>query len=218
MRMKRQNIFGLFLFWAFLAVPVAAWFMPRGLEADEVLTDDGQKFDGTILEEGRDSVLVGLKDGVQVRIQKSEVAYIQRGDGGEKESPRDYPVLGITYGTPAVVNLSAGYAFSGFDARVSGGYWSGVRGIQWNLAAKVAESRPFLAEFSLVGGAVHTSGATNGYSLWSSGAWNGIDWVYGGVGFDFNYDGFTFEVDAVTGGFPNPVAFPFQVGFAHRFQ
>jgi hypothetical protein len=186
--------------------------------AAEIMTNDGQKFDGKILEEQTDYLLMEIENGVQVRIEKSEIAFIQREDNKVKESRREYPVLGVTYGTPTVLNLVAGYYLDDFGLKLSGAYWGGINGVQANLSVKLVDNQNFLADFSLVGGVVGTNRASNGFSLWSSGAWDGTNWNYGGLGLDINYSGFVFEVDAVTGNFPNPVSLPFQMGFVQRFN
>ncbi len=181
------------------------------------MTNDGQKFDGKILEEQTDYLVMEIENGVQVRIEKSEVAYIQRMDA-PKQAPQEYPVLGITYGTPSVVNLVAGYYLADFGLKFTGAYWAGIRGVQADLSFKLVDHSSFMANLSLVGGAIQTSGATNGFSLWSSGAWGGTNWTYHGIGFDINYGGFVFETDLVTGPFPNPIAIPIQIGFVQRFN
>lgn len=186
--------------------------------AAEVMTNDGQKFVGKILEEQADYLLLEIENGVHVRIDKSEIAHIQREDLKALEPSQDYPLLGITYGSPSVLNLVAGYSLPVFGLKFSGAYWGGVRGIQADLFLKLEEEKSFLADFDLVGGVVGTNGANNGYSLWSSGAWSGTAWNYAGIGFDVNYEGFVFELDGVTGNFPNPVALPFQIGFTQRFN
>lgn len=188
-----------------------------GLWAAEILTNDGQKFKGKILEENENDYLMEIENGVQVRIGKDQVAYAQKEDG-PREALKSYPILGLTYGTPSVVNLVAGYYLDDFGLKLSGAYWAGVQGIQADLSWKVVESQSFLANLSLIGGAAHTAGASNGRSLWSSGDWNGNDWTYYGLGFDINYGGFAFEVMGVTGSFPNPVALPFQIGYVERFN
>ncbi len=189
-----------------------------GTSGAEIMTNDGQKFDGKILEEGTDDVLMEIENGVQVRIEKSEIAYFQREDNKAKPYAQEYPVLGVTYGSPTMVNLVAGYYLSSVGLKFTGAYWGGVKGIQADLSLKLVDDEKFLANFSLVGGAIGTTGSSNGYSLWSTGAWSGTDWTYGGIGFDINYGGFVFEVDGVTGNFPDPVALPIQIGFAQRFN
>ncbi len=196
----------------------ALFLSPLAVSAAEIMTNDGQKFDGKILEEQPDYVVMEIENGVQVRIDKSEIAYIQRGDNKAKGSSQEYPVLGLTYGSPTVLNLVAGYYFPYFGARLSGAYWGGVRGIQADLSVKLVDDEAFLADFSFVGGLVGTGSANNGYSLWSSGVWYGTSWAYKGIGFDVDYMGFTFEVDGVTGNFPNPIALPVQIGYVKRFN
>jgi hypothetical protein len=214
--MLRKNVFSVLL-------KTAAWIgfalllFPSWVSAAEVMTNDGQKFDGKILEEQSDYLVMEIENGVHVRIEKSEVAYIQREDA-KKEPPKEYPVLGVTYGSPSVVNLVAGYYLTDFGLKMTGAYWAGIRGIQADLSFKLVDHPSFMADLSLVGGAVQTSGATNGFSLWSSGAWGGTNWTYHGIGFDINYGGFAFETDLVTGPFPNPVAIPIQIGFIQRFN
>jgi hypothetical protein len=194
----------------------ALLLLPLGLNAAEIMTNDGQKFDGKILEEQTDTILMEIENGVHVKIEKSEIVYIQRED--VKKDRNEYPVLGITYGTPSVVNLVAGYYLADFGLKLTGAYWAGIRGVQADLSYKIVDHPSFMADLSLVGGAMQTSGATNGFSLWSSGAWGGTNWTYHGVGFDINYGGFVFETDVVTGPFPNPIAIPIQIGFVQRFN
>ena len=190
---------------------------PACLGAAEILTNDGQRFTGKVLEETATDYLMEIENGVQVRIGKDQVAHFSQTDA-PKESPKNYPVLGLTYGTPSVVNLVGGYYLEDFGLKLSGAYWGGAQGLQGDLSYKAVDNENVLVDFSLVGGIAHTSGASNGYSLWSSGAWSGTDWTYGGVGVDVNYGGFFFEVMGVTGNFPNPIAFPYQVGFEERFN
>lgn len=194
------------------------WGAPLAALPAEVGTNDGQKFHGKILEELDDYILMEVENGVQVRIDKSEVNYIEREDIGPKASSQDYPVLGFSFGTPSSFNFVAGYYLSNFGLRVLGAYWGGARGAQADLSLKLVDNQDFLADFSLVAGTEWTSGASNGFSLWSSGSWGGTQWTYKGIGFDINYMGFVFEVDAVTGDFPNPVALPIQAGFVQRFN
>jgi hypothetical protein len=203
-----------FLRWA-LVLPF--FLLPLTVSAAEVMTNDGQKFEGKILEEQADYLLMEIENGVQVRIDKSEIAYIQREDS-KKPYAGEYPVLGLTYGSPTVLNLVAGYYFPFFGVKLSGAYWGGTRGIQANLSLKLVDDQDFLANFSLVGGVVGTTNANNGYSIWSPGLWSSTNWTYDGIGFDINYGGFMFELDGVTGNFPNPIALPVQIGFVQRFN
>ncbi|HVZ81050.1 MAG TPA: hypothetical protein VHE12_09695 [bacterium] len=197
---------------------VALWLGTAGvLRAAEILTNDGQRFKGKVLEETATDYLMEIENGVQVRIGKDQVAHFDAAEA-PKESLKTYPVLGLTYGTPSVVNLVAGYYLDDFGLKLSGAYWSGVHGLQADLSWKAVDNEKVLVDFSLVGGTVHTAGGSNGFSLWSSGDWSGTDWTYGGLGFDVNYGGFFFEVMGVTGNFPNPVAFPYQIGLEERFN
>ena len=204
-------------FWPLMAAAMLC-LIPAGVVFPaEIMTNDGQKFDGKVLEEEPDYVLMEIENGVQVRIDKSQIAYFQREDS-KKPYAQEYPVLGLTYGSPTVLNLVAGYYLADFGLKFSGAYWGGIKGIQADLSVKLVDDEKFLANFSLVGGAIDTTSANNGYSLWSTGYWGGTDWTYGGIGFDINYGGFMFELDGVMGNFPNPVALPVQIGYVERFD
>jgi len=203
---------GWLIFYVFLC-----WLGSTGIWAAEILTNDGQHFKGKLLEETSTDYLMEIENGVQVRIGKDQVAHFDQADS-PKESLKEYPVLGLTYGTPSILNLVGGYYLNDFGLKLSGAYWGGTQGIQGDLSWKAVDNENVLIDFSFIAGAVHTAGTSNGYSLWSSGAWSGTDWNYGGVGFDVNYGGFFFEVMCVTGSFPNPVAFPYQIGFEERFN
>ena len=205
-----------FVQWVTLLILLWSWGV-GSLRAAEILTNDGQRFIGKVLEETATDYLMEIENGVQVRIGKDQVAHFDQAEA-PKESLKEYPVLGLTYGTPSVLNLVGGYYLNDFGLKLSGAYWGGVHGLQADLSYKAVDNENVLVDFSLVSGFVQTSGASNGLSLWSSGAWSGTDWGYYGLGFDVNYGGFFFEVMGVTGNFPNPVAFPYQIGFEERFN
>lgn len=174
----------------------------------EILTDDGQTFRGKILEEDGASVLMAIEDGVQVRINKSEITYLQRGEAGAKPAASDYPVLGLTFGAPAVFNGVAGYYWPGFGVKVSLGYWVEFWGAQADLSKTLVQNRTFQLDLSLVGGHAEGQGNVVSYTNWS----------YYGLGFDANVGDLGLELDVVTGDKANTVAFPFQVGYVHRFN
>jgi hypothetical protein len=192
--------------------------LPPGLQAAEILTNDGQKFDGKIILEQPDYILMEIENGVQVKIDRSEIAFIEKEDRRLKTSKQEYPILGITYGSPSIVNLVAGYSIPGFGLKAEGADWAGIKGGQVDLSVKLVDNESFLANLSLVGGFIQTSGDSNGFSLWSAGQWAATHWTYDGVGFDINYGGFAFEADLVTGPFPNPIAIPIQIGYIQRFN
>jgi hypothetical protein len=192
------------------------WVMiPTVSLALEVLTADGQTFRGKILDENQDFVVVEIENGVQVKIEQKDILAIQ---GRTKETKPEYPVLGVTYGSPAVLNLVAGYYLRDFGLKLSGGYWPHFAGAQVDLCKKLVDNENMLFNVSLVGGIIATSGTTQGYLNWNGG--NSIEgtWTYAGLGAEINWKGFCLEVDWVTGDFPNKSAFPFHLGYVQRFN
>ncbi len=195
------------------------FLVPFTLRATEVMTNDGQKFEGKILEEEDDFVLMEIENHVQVKIDRAQIVYIQKEDETDKHK-KEYPLLGIAYGDPALFNLVLGYYWQDVAIKISGGYTGTPWGIQLNLSKRlVAENPPFtnsMVNFSLVGGVAGIRGATQS-TRWSSTDSNG-SWFYGGIGLDLSYGDVFFEVDSVAGNFPTSVTFPFQLGFIHRFN
>jgi hypothetical protein len=172
----------------------------------EILTNDGQVFDGAILEEQADYVLLELKGGVQVRIEKAQIANISKEETPKEEFKTEYPVVGATGGFPGVANLVAGYYLKDVGFKLTGGFLNGG-GIQLDLSKKVYENKDWLADISLVGGYSNTSTY-------------GVNWWYDGLGFDVNWRGFTAELN-LTNGQPSSskptLGVWFQAGYVFRF-
>lgn len=204
------KVWGL-IFLVFLA-PMVLW-------ATEVLTNDGQKFEGKILEEGDDFILMEIENGVQVKINRSQIVFIQKEDETNRRQA-EYPLLGATFGDPATGNLVAGYFWHDLGIKVSGGYTGVSWGAQLNLCKTLVEDNPpfshSFVNFSLVGGLAGTTGSTSG-SRWSNSP-NAGSWLYGGLGLDLNISGFFGEIDFVGGNFANSPTFPFQIGYVYRFN
>lgn len=202
-----------------LALIFLVFLVPMALQAVEVLTTDGQKFEGKILEESDDSILMEIEGGVQVRIDRSQIVFIQKEDEANRRKA-EYPFLGATFGDPATGNLVAGYFWKDLGLKLSGGYTGVVWGAQLNLSKNLVEDNPpfshSFVNFSLVGGLAGTTGSANG-SRWDNGPGAG-SWLYGGVGLDLNISGFFGELDFVGGNFANSPTFPFQIGYIHRFN
>ncbi len=196
---------------------VLLFFPPLGAIAAEVHTTDGQTFSGKIIEEEDAFVEVQMEDGVQVRIDRAQIVYVQREEDPEK-SRQDYPVLGVTYGTPAIFNLVAGYYLGDLGAKFCGGDWSNFWGGQLDLSKKLVDNKTFLGSLSLVGGYVGINKVSDNFSTWGIPYAVTHNFFYGGVGFDLNWGGLAVELDCVAGDFPNQVAFPFQIGYVHRFN
>jgi len=206
----------MFKFWGLVLL---LFLTPFTLRAVEVMTNDGQKFEGKILEEQDDFVLMEIENHVQVKIDRAQIVYIQKEDETDKRK-KEYPLLGVAFGDPALFNLVLGYYWQDMGIKISGGYTGTPWGLQLDLSKRlVNENPPFthsMVNFSLVGGLAGVHGATQG-SRWSNTDSSG-SWFYGGVGLDLSYGGVFFEVDAVAGNFPTQFTFPFQIGFMHRFN
>jgi hypothetical protein len=199
----------------FAGLALFLWLFAAPALALEVLTIDGQTFRGKILDENQDFVIVEIENGVQVKIEQKDILGIQ---GRVKKTRMEYPVLGVTYGSPAVLNLVAGYYLKEFGLKLSGGYWPHFTGVQADLSKKLVDNEKMLFNVSLVGGIIATNGTTHGYLNWNGE--NAIEgtWTYAGLGAEINWKGFCLEIDWVTGSFPSKSAFPFHAGYVHRFN
>jgi hypothetical protein len=210
----------MFTLWGLI---LALFMMPLALRAAEVLTNDGQTFEGKILEEQTDYLLLEIENGVQVKIERSQIVYVKKEDDANKRK-REYPLLGATFGDPAIFNVVAGYFWDDIGFKLAGGYWGSFWGAQLNLSKTLTGKDPFHEQtfrdisinFSLVGGLAGNDGSTRG-SRWSNNTAAG-NWTYGGLGLDFNVSGLFLELDGVTGNFPANITFPFQIGYVHRFN
>ena len=199
------------------------FLLPLSVLAAEVHTTDGQTFKGKILEEEADYVLMEIEDGVQVKIERPQIVYVKKEDEGNQKKSQ-YPLLGATFGDPAIFNLVAGYWWDDIGFKLAGGYWGSFWGAQLNLSKALAGKDPFQeqlgrdfsVDFSLVGGLAGNNGSSTG-SRWSNDAAAGT-WLYGGVGLEANVGGFFMELDGVGGNFPNHITFPFQIGYLHKFN
>lgn len=198
--------------WAFLPVLVMvfSWAsLCRGSE--EILTTDGQKFIGTVVEDQADFIILEMEKGVQVRIEKSEIVYRQPEDETHS-TKQEYFILGGTVGQPTPFNFVGGYYLKDFGFKLCGGYWPGTSGIQIDLSKKLADSKNALGNISLVAG--HISGDIKNFN----GVFVTNNWNYAGIGGDVNWGGFALELDIVNGPGTIPGAFLWQVGYVQRFN
>jgi hypothetical protein len=173
MRHSFRLLKAIFFVCLFCLIPLAAW-------PEEILTTDGQKFTGKIIDNQPDFILLEMENGVQVKIDRPQIVYIREVDK-EKEFKDEYPILGAGFGFPAVGNLVAGYYFKDIGFKFSGGPWAGGA-VQFDLSKKIFETKDWLGNVSVV----------VGYENISTYA---THWFYDGLGFDVNWMGFAAEVD-----------------------
>jgi hypothetical protein len=191
-----------------LGLILVLFALPLVLRAAAVITNDGQTFLGKILEEKPEYVLMEIENGVEVRIDRPQIQFIQYADTSEYDYKREYPILGATvFCLPASYNLVAGYFFQDFGFKLEGGYWgSATWGAQLNLSKKLGESKDMLNNFSLVLGARAPSRDLND--------------LYAGAGFDINFKGLALEADFLNGNTNNGInwVFALHFGYVHRFN
>ncbi len=116
--------------------------------------------------------------------------------------------IGITFGTPAGLNLvGTYYGLSGYGARIAGGYFPGdkgqyVGGVQVSFLRKLYEVRDGVVDASLIAG-YSESDVEGEFDKWS----------YLGVAWDFSWRRFFAETQLTvgTGTFESP-QFGFQLG------
>jgi hypothetical protein len=178
---------------------------------EEILTTDGQKFTGTVVEDQADFVVLEMDKGVQVRIDKSEIVYRQPEDKTNL-TKQEYFILGGTFGLPTPFNFVGGYYWKDVGFKLAGAYWPGTSGIQVDLSKKLADSKNALGNLSLVAG--HISGDIKN----ANGDFVTDNWNYAGIGGDVNWGGFALELDIVNGPGNIPGAFLWQAGYVQRFN
>lgn len=201
-KLERKTVFrSLALILVFFAAPLV-------LQAAAVITNDGQTFLGKILEEKPEYVLMEVENGVQVRIDRPQIQFIQYADTSEYDYKREYPILGATvFCLPASYNLVAGYFWEDLGFKLEGGYWDPTTwGAQLNLSKKLGETKEMLNNLSLILGTRPASHDLNEF--------------YAGGGFDINFNGLFLEADFLNGNTNNGVnwAFAMHFGYIHRFR
>jgi hypothetical protein len=138
--------------------------------------------------------------------------------GQEKAQGLYYPMLGVTLGTPAMLNLLAGYNINRVAFLVSGMYFpmSNSYGAQWAALLHVFHVTECFASISIIGGwtniYIRTLNRTIPY------------YRYNGLGFNFSfYDfyaqiGFSMGVRKLYDEVRRVRSVEWQVGYLHRFN
>jgi hypothetical protein len=185
-----------------------------GQKMDLLILKDSTKVYGTIIEHiPNQNITIRLLDQTEVVYFFSQIDRIT--SVSLKKEPKslkkkNYPEIGINFGLPAGINLSAGYLFGPFVLRVSGMYYHEFYGVQLNAGIRTTDNVKFR----------HVLSAVIGRSV------NDIDFdgLYGGFAWDFFVKGFFLEIGATYGKYfyhydryQYEFSLAFQVGYTYRF-
>ena len=185
---------------------------------DIVHLKDSTIIKGTIIETiPNKSITIKSFDGIIQTIDFDQIVKIKKeniSDINLRDS--SYLELGINLGTPAGVNLAAGFWFGSVGFRVSGMQLSKMSGIQLNFSYKISDSPNFL----------HSIGFAGGTSEIETGEYDDYDeydnleikkWQYIGLVYNLNWGGFFLEggLSIGEGDFTSPQAI-FQIGYMYR--
>ncbi len=173
---------------------------------EKVYLKDGSVIAGAIVEQvPNKSIRVKTDQGTDLVIPIEDIERIVR----EPIVLRDlrdvaYPELGISLGTPAGFNVSAGYWFGPLGIRAGGmAYGAQLSGIQGNVGVKLSDNPNRSHVLSLVFGTSQVEAKS---------------WTYGGIVYNLNLSGFFLEIglSAGHGAYTSPQLVA-QIGYMHRF-
>jgi hypothetical protein len=207
-----------------------------------ITTVDGKEYVGTVVDEGADAVTLAGTDSTEVKIPRTRIRSVVYGGGGvagpgggagavtpvvpasapttaliEEPVPEkeNFPILGGALGTPAGLNLIAGYYFGGFGVRFSGMYLSTIHGFQIDFLRNIGRSKTFSHNIHVGAGISHME-LPSDYSYLPDEI---HDWSYLTLGYDLNWSEFHLAAGLSTGSgsFSNPQLM-LQFGYVHEFK
>jgi hypothetical protein len=125
----------------------------------------------------------------------------------------EYPELGINFGTPAGLNIAAGYWFGIVGTRLSGMYLgSTISGIQANVGFKMSDNSNRSHVLAAVFGASHLILDEDSYFERER------NWTYVGAAYNLNLGGFFLEAGVTVGhGDYSSPQVVLQLGYMYRF-
>lgn len=123
-----------------------------------------------------------------------------------------YGVLGVTIGSPGILNLNLGYFHQKYGISVTGAYLGSTYGFQTNVSRVLHDTRNFMHSLFVGAGVLsltseeQTSRVTRRFT-------------YGAFGYHLNWWGFFLELGLGfgSGDYTNP-QFLGQIGYVHRFN
>jgi hypothetical protein len=176
-------------------------------QIDVVYLKNGSKIRGTIIEQVPNKQLtIAMRDGSEFVYTFDEIEIIRKERSKEHRFDlmhAEYLELGINFGTPAGLNLAAGYWFDEVGLRFTGMILEDLAGIQANVGFKLSENSRrshVLAVIAGVSEIVHK------------------EWTYYGGVYELNLSGFFLQAGATfgRGGFSSP-QLALQIGYMHSF-
>lgn len=184
------------------------------LKADIIITTDNHEYNGDIIKEAKDYIIIKQNDNTQLLIPCFKIYKINDELYPCSLTKENYPVIGLTIGTPSALNFIIGYYYKYTGIRLSGGYLGQIYGYQGNLLLKISESTSFVHHLSVLAGTSFIQGDTDSNGNKQA----DYKWKYIGIGYDLTWYGIFLELD-ITGGVgdQNPQAGS-QIGYLYRFN
>lgn len=184
---------------------------PQNVFSVKVTMRDGKHYEGTRVEETGTEIIIIKSNQEKVVLPKKDVVQVTYQDYVPKRTDQ-YFTLGVTIGTPSVINMNLGHMWSTFGVQLSGSYFGNTYGGQLNLGWKIGDSRNFLHFLFIGGGVSQITYKDNGTDV-------SHRWRYGIIGYNLNWYGLFAEIGIALGSGdytnPQPAA---QLGYVYRFR
>ncbi len=197
---------------------------------DVIYLKDSTVIKGYIIEQVPNESIT-IKD-LNDKIVKIEMSNIQKMVKVEYEDKtiyyKDYSEFGVSFGTPAGLNLNFVHWFSPYGLGFSGMYFGSMYGFQGNFKYKLSDNKDRSHSLSLIAGNWYISyKKSDPFMEYEED--NLSDWKYIGASYNLNYEGFWLEVGLtisniriepkdedlnLDGTLPQLV---FQIGYVYRF-
>ena len=190
---------------------LALLFQVQAISPLTIVTQEGQEIEADDFQENDTELILKMSNGERKSVPKSTIKRLMHYRLREKILD-EYPILGVTLGTPGILNLNAGYFFSKIGVQVSGSYLGSAYGFQAAFAWKLYDSRSFM--HALSGGAGFSSITVDRDLKKET-----HKWTYGVLSYNLNWYGFFLElgIGVGAGDYSNP-QFLGQIGYVYRFN
>lgn len=188
------------------------------LESDEIHLKNSSKIVGKIVKfDVDDEVTIRTDSGSELTCKMSDVDKIEFKSAHFKNK-KTSSELGVTFGTPSLGNIVAGYHLNNLMFKASGLYLGDRRGIQLEFGYKFSEYARTYHAFSIVGGLQSFEFFENCMPL-TERKYVEKNWKYVGIVYNMNSNGFYIQpgICIGEGDFSNP-NYLIQIGYVYQFR
>ncbi len=191
--------------------------------SDVIFLKNGTKVTGKIIKyDVEKEVVIKTESGTELQYKMSDVEKIDFKSESFYQYKKTSAELGVTLGTPAVLNLVLGKHFDNLMVKASGFYLgSDAKGIQFEIGYKLAEFARTYHAINIAGGfsEMRTTSSTlndTDNELCPSKLYK---WNYIGIVYNLNTNGFYLQsgLSIGEGDYISP-QFMFQIGYVYQFR